>query len=119
MTSPALTTVRVRALNDAFRTAGPLFGHITFEGLWLVTAGVQTKGPAFVHQAMGITRRFNAFTLDNDPHGEHDFGSFLIGTERVFWKIDYLQRGTPYGAEDPANNATTCRMITIMLAGEW
>jgi len=52
-------------------------------------------------------------------YGEHDFGSFEINGERVFWKIDYLQRGTQFGAEDPSDNGGTCRMITIMRAGEY
>ena len=85
----------------------------------LLTSGVQANGPAFTWEALITTQTFDAFTADNDPHGEHDFGSFKIAGERVFWKIDYLQRGTQFGAEDPADNAATCRMITIMLAEEY
>lgn len=52
-------------------------------------------------------------------YGEHDFGSFEFNGERVFWKIDYRQRGTQFGAEDPSDSGGTCRMITIMLAEEY
>ena len=34
-------------------------------------------------------QEFSNFTEDNDPHGEHDFGSFTIAGNKVFWKIDY------------------------------
>jgi len=30
----------------------------------------------------------NAFTLENDLHGEHDFGAFEHDGERIFSKID-------------------------------
>jgi uncharacterized protein DUF3768 len=30
----------------------------------------------FSHQALALVRRFDAFTPDNDPLGEHDFGRF-------------------------------------------
>jgi len=31
-------------------------------------------------------RAFDAFTNDNDPHGEHDFGAIDEGGVRCFWK---------------------------------
>ena len=34
-------------------------------------------------------RLYNDFTEDNDPHGEHDFGSFEHNGKKIFWKIDY------------------------------
>jgi len=34
-------------------------------------------------------RAFDAFTDDNDPHGEHDFGSIDEGGVRCFWKLEY------------------------------
>ena len=119
MTPTTSTSDKIRALNDEFRRLGPLYGRRQFDGVWLLTSGVQANGPAFTWEALITTQTFDAFTADNDPHGEHDFGSFKIAVERVFWKIDYLQRGTQFGAEDPADNATTCRMITIMLAEEY
>jgi len=116
--SPSLAD-QIRALNDEFRRLGPLLGLAKFDGLWLISAGVQGKGPRFAWQAQAKVQTFDAFTEDNDPHGEHDFGSFETDGERVFWKIDYLQRWTQFGAEDPADNAATCRVITIMLAEEY
>jgi len=45
---------------------------------------------------------FDAFTADNNPHGERDFGSIEHNGEKVFWKIDYYDRSLQYGSEDPA-----------------
>ena len=62
-------------------------------------------------------QEFSNFTEDNDPHGEHDFGSFTVAGNKVFWKIDYYDQQLQYGAEslDP-----DCRrVLTIMLAEEY
>jgi Protein of unknown function (DUF3768) len=69
MTSIAMTkTDVIRDLNDAFRR--------TFVGgAVVVTSGVEALSP---DQRAGIlmkVRGFDAFTDDNDPHGEHDFGA--------------------------------------------
>ena len=118
--SPSLfPAIMIRELNDEFRRLGPLMGRIKFDGLWLVTGGVQAEGPCFTWEAISTVQRFSGFDADNDPHGEHDFGSFELSGERVFWKIDYLERGTQLAAENPCDNATTFRVITIMLAEEW
>jgi hypothetical protein len=65
-------------------------------------------------------RTFDAFTSHNDPFGEHDFGSFEFGAERIFWKIDYFDRdGERYGSPDPADPRVTKRILTILLASEY
>ncbi|WP_257187520.1 MULTISPECIES: DUF3768 domain-containing protein [Bradyrhizobium] len=33
--------------------------------------------------------RTSCSTEENDPHGEHGFGSFDLVGQKVFWKIDY------------------------------
>ena len=63
---------------------------------------------------------FTDFTKDNDPHREHDFGAFDVDGQRLFWKIDYFdQRDPDLGAEDPSDEATTERVLTLMLADEY
>jgi Protein of unknown function (DUF3768) len=54
------------------------------------------------------------FTADNDPHGEHDFGSFQAAGEAFFWKIDYYDRDLMFGSEDPADPDKTTRVLNIM-----
>ncbi len=62
---------------------------------------------------------FDDFTPDNDPYGEHDFGSFHWGGDKIFWKIDYYDLSYQYGSEDPANPVITRRVLTVMLASEY
>ena len=42
-----------------------------------------------VPELLDLVRWFDAFTPDNDPYGEHDFGSFSYAGETFFWKWDY------------------------------
>jgi len=63
---------------------------------------------------------FDQFTKDNDPYGEHDFGSFdCCDGVGVYWKIDYYDRALEYGSEDPADPEKTTRVLTIMLREEY
>ncbi|MDQ0462941.1 hypothetical protein QO010_000689 [Caulobacter ginsengisoli] len=101
----------IAAINDDFRRYGPLMGWTKFEGLWLVTSGVQMMGPQFTWQALNTVFTYDDFTPNNDPYGEHDFGCFEVNGREVFWKFDYLERGTPWAAEDPADNMRTCRIL--------
>jgi Protein of unknown function (DUF3768) len=45
--------------------------------------------------AVELTRMFNDFTPDNDPHKGHDFGSFEIDDQKFFFKHDYTLPGGP------------------------
>lgn len=56
---------------------------------------------------------------DNDPHHEHDFGSFHVASYHVFWKIDTYDERMEFGSEDPADPTKTTRVMTIMLASEY
>ena len=56
---------------------------------------------------------------DNDPHGEHDFGSFELCGRKLFWKIEYYDPDLQHGSEDPADPAKTMRVLTVMLAEEY
>ena len=54
--------------------------------------------------ATGGRRREGAkdgFTADNDPHREHDFGSFTRYGHELFWKTDYCNKACELGSEDP------------------
>lgn len=105
-------------LNDRFRKGDP-----TVPGQILITQGVQAlivdKGSEDGGDVLGEVRRFDTFNADNDPHGEHDFGSFEYLGKRLFWKIDYYATDMLHGSEDPADTAKTVRVLTIMLAEEY
>ena len=103
---------KIAILNDAFRT--------TFlSGTICVTAGLHLLGDEFVKAALLAVREVTAFSEDNDPHGEHDFGTLEIEGRKLFWKIDYYDPTMTAGAEDPACASTTRRVLTVMLAEEY
>lgn len=62
---------------------------------------------------------FDAFTPDNDPHGERDFGAFEHNGERIFWKIDYFDTTMTMASENPSDPKLTVRVLTIMLGSEY
>lgn len=113
MSSIACTADRIRELNDAFRTTGPRAGD------WMLTFGVRALGPDFINLAIRAVQEHSCFTADNDPYGEHDFGSVNLAGHHLFWKIDHYDRELVYGSDDPANPAVTRRVLTIMLASEY
>ena len=105
---------RIAKLNDQFRKEPVRHGKA------YVTDGVAAHGPEFVRRAVAATAAFEAFTTDNDPWGERDFGSFQLDGQALFWKIEYFDKADPdLSAEDPSNPATTARVLTIMLADEY
>jgi hypothetical protein len=113
MTNTSLTkTDAIRALNDAFRR--------TFVGgAVMITAGIEDMPAEQRRSLLEKVRAFDAFSEDNDPHGEHDFGAVDEGGARCFWKIDYYDRKTETGSPDPADPSVTTRVMTIMLAEEY
>jgi hypothetical protein len=103
---------KIALLNDAFRTT--LTG-----GTVLLTVGVQELPDMVKAAAIRKVVEFDDFNEDNDPYGEHDFGSFRLCGRRFFWKIDYYDRAMEHGSEDPSDPEQTTRVLTIMLAYEY
>jgi hypothetical protein len=102
----------IRVLNDNFRS--------TFVGGRVVmTAGVNALPLDTKARVLLAVQSFSNFTKDNDPHGEHDFGSIEIEGEPYFWKIDYYGLSTKFGSETPEDPTTTARVLTIMRADEY
>jgi hypothetical protein len=112
MTQTIVSTDRIRVLNDNFRS--------TFIGGQVVmTAGVDELPLDAKAKVLLMVRAFSEFGEDNDPYGEHDFGSFEAAGEKFFWKIDYYDRSCQYGSEDPSDPDKTTRVLTIMFADEY
>jgi hypothetical protein len=103
---------RIGFLNDNFRST--LIG-----GTVLITRGIAALPDKDQSDIIEKVRTFDAFTEDNDPYREHDFGSFTHKGCKVFWKIDYYDPSMTYGSEDPSDNQKTIRVLTIMLAEEY
>lgn len=59
------------------------------------------------------------FATPNDPHEEHDFGSFRFDEVDVIFKIDYFDKSLNFHSPNPADPSVTERIITIMKADEY
>jgi len=104
-------SAKIRSLNDRFRKS--LTG-----GRVMMTAAVSALPDDVRARAIELTRTFDDFTPDNDPHNEHDFGSFEIDDQKFIFKHDYYDKSMQYGSEDPGDPQKTTRVLTIMLADE-
>lgn len=103
---------KIRALNDRARQS--------FTGCRvLITPGIAELGEAAVGEILAAVRSYDTFTADNDPYGEHDFGSFHLGKVQVFWKWDYYDLDLQMHSPDASDPAVTARVLTIMLADEY
>jgi Protein of unknown function (DUF3768) len=107
-----MSSDRIRELNDAFRS--------TFRGgKVMMTSGVDELPDCVKAEALVQVAKFSEFTADNNPHGEHDFGSFTLVGRKFFWKIDYYDKELRFCSEDPSDPGCTTRVLTLMLAEEY
>lgn len=103
---------KIALLNDALR-------HTFAGGKVVMTSGVAALDEDELAQVLERVRAFDAFTNDNDPHGEHDFGSFEVGAVTYFFKVDCYAPDMEGDSEDPADPQMTTRVLTIMRADEY
>ena len=122
-------TARIARLNDLARQA------MGVACTAVATPGFRSLPEADRSRVRELIETFDAFTEDNDPHGERDFGTiYQLGDgrwtterprvrhderERVFWKLDYYDRDLRFASEDAADPARTRRVLTIMLSDEY
>jgi hypothetical protein len=106
------TAARVRDLNDQLRK------H-RIGGRVVMTRGIAALGPEAVLRIDYAVRAFDAFSADNDPYGEHDFGTVPVEEYVIMFKIDYYDLDLQYASPDPADPNVTCRVMTLMLADEY
>jgi hypothetical protein len=105
-------TAVIRTLNDQLRR------DFTF-GLAYMTPGVAALGAAAAERIFRTIALFDDFSHANDPHQEHDFGSFKAEGQTIFFKIDYYDKQLQMHSPDPSDPSVTQRVITIMLAEEY
>lgn len=105
-------TARIRALNDRARL-------LQTGDRVVLTSGVVSFGPAFIERALDQVAAYDSFDADSDPWEEHDFGALEIGGVKLFWKIDYYDPSLTCGTEDPSDEVTCRRVLTVMLAEEY
>ena len=105
-------TERICALNDELRQH-LLGGHA------VMTPGVAALGQTAVERIVKTISVFDDFCQANDPHEEHDFGSFEAEGHTIMFKIDYYDRSLSMHSADPSDPNVTERVITIMLSEEY
>ena len=121
--SQADRIARVASLNDGLRKAI----HSPGRDQVVMTAGVAAligdvalfRGFRRRAEIIRMVRDYDAFTPDNDPLGEHDFGRFEFDGAILYWKIDYYDLELVFGSPDPANPEITTRVLTILLAEDY
>jgi hypothetical protein len=102
----------IARLNDKLR-ATCRGGHV------MVTRGVSNLEGFAVNDLMIALREYGGFDVDNDPHGERDFGDLTLWGEDLLWKVDYYDHSMSFGSPDPADERVTTRVMTVMLASEY
>jgi hypothetical protein len=106
------TAARVRDLNDRLRK------H-RIGGRVVMTRGIAALGDEMMLRIDQAVRAFDAFSPDNDPYGEHDFGTVHVEDHVILFKIDYYDLDLQFASPDPADPNVTCRVMTLMLADEY
>jgi len=107
---PDANAAKIRVLNDQARRS--------FKGCRVViTQGVQAMSD--VPSILDLVRWFDAFTPNNDPYGEHDFGVIKLNGNTFFWKFDCYDVDLLMHSPDPSDPTVTTRILTVMLADEY
>lgn len=99
---------RIARLNDMARRAMGIACVV------VASDGILALPDADQSRLRELVETFDAFTPDNDPYGERDFGAIYQGVDgvwsvsrpdvvavTVFWKIDAYDRELRFGSEDP------------------
>src|SRR4051812_46778547 len=93
---------RTRDLNDQFRR--------TFTG------GRVMRSSSIAHlrdleqeRIFDALKKFEAFTPENDPHGEHDMAFFDVEGAQYIAKIDYYDTDERFLSDDPSDPKCTKR----------
>ena len=105
-------TEAIRVLNDRLR-------QDLSTGNAVISVGVAALGAEAVARIVKTIAVYDDFCHANDPHEEHDFGSFEADGHVIFFKIDYHDRTLSAHSPDPGDPSVTERVITMMLAEEY
>jgi hypothetical protein len=84
--------------------------------MYVMSPGISDLGEEATARIIKTIAVFDDFCHANDPHEQHDFGSFEAEGHTIFFKIDYFDRSLNYHSPDPT---VTVRVITVMLADEY
>jgi hypothetical protein len=102
----------IAQLNDKLRKSLS-GGHI------MVTRGARGLPGFTASQLLRVLAAHDKFDVDNDPHGERDFGDVELCGSTLLWKIDYYDCDLAFASPDPADADQTVRVLTVMLESEY
>ena len=102
------TSMKIAQLNDAARSNAANY---------MATRGIMSLDEVTVSDIFVTVQDFSKFTEDNDPYGEHDFGSFTVSGVKIFWKIDYYDENLEKWCDPLSPDCN--RVLTIMRADEY
>ena len=88
-------------------------------GRLMVTRGVLGLRGFETGQLLKALAAYDRFDVNNDPHGERDFGDLQLFGAELLWKIDYYDERLEFGSNDPADPLVTTRVLTVMLDSEY
>jgi hypothetical protein len=107
-----IKAARIRELNDQLRCKA-IGGRI------VITRGIQALGADDLRAVLLGVAKFDEFSEDNDPWGEHDCATLTVNGHRLIFKIDYYDRDLAYHSPDASDPAVTERVMTVMLTEEY
>ncbi len=90
----------IARLNDKLRKTGE-------GGTIMVTQGVLALKGFDRSILAAALANYDEFDVDNDPHGERDFGDFSLFQTAIYFKIDYYDSELKFGSNDPADACNT------------
>jgi hypothetical protein len=108
----SIKAARIRELNDQLR-------RTAIGGRIVITRGIEALGVEGVRNVLATVARFDDFTEDNDPWGEHDCAVLDVEGHRVIFKVDYFDADLRWHSPDASDPAVTERVMTVMLTEEY
>ena len=109
------STSEIAEPNDRFRKSSLSIDPVAINlGKKFMTSGIQAVGLIATVEIAERVAAFDSFTEDNDPHGEHDFGSLDYDGNRIFWKESTTttgaasEPGATWGAKTRAIRPRRC-----------
>ena len=106
MDTETVRATEIAKRNDEYRRSRQGF---------VITRGVSALPD--ISTLLDAIRDHSKFNEDNDPYGEHDFGSLRFFGQKLFWKIDYYDSALEAWC-DPLSEECH-RVLTVMLAEEY
>lgn len=103
---------QIARLNDQLRKQGG-------GGAIMLTRGVRMMTGFTPSELLAKLAAYTGFDIENDPHGERDFGDIDVAGTNLLWKIDYYDKTMKFASPDPADPEVTERVLTVMLPEEW